>query len=154
MFLIGNLCKKIVRFLWVIYGILVYIGKLLKRSITGNIVCYRFLRSLKTPCLGGGIFEGFWGILRTWLDCAVSSAWSWWVKARLRSITSLYSTLSSVLSYIKQNSYNYKYPIFCSGKHNDPLDSPVDILAYLIVDPYNPDDNPFGLSMESSLLFD
>ena len=43
--------------------------------MSGNIVCYRFLRSLKTPCLGGGIFEGFWGILR--------------VLARLRSIIPL-----------------------------------------------------------------
>ena len=63
------------RFLWVICGILVYIVKLLKRSMSGNIVCYRFLRSLKTPWLGGGIFEGFWGILR--------------VLARLRSIIPL-----------------------------------------------------------------
>tara|TARA_B100000989_G_scaffold264990_1_gene217659 strand:+ start:179 stop:355 length:177 start_codon:yes stop_codon:yes gene_type:complete len=38
-------------------------------------------------------------------------------------------------------------------RHIDPLDSPLDILAYLIVDPYNPDDIPFVLPRESSLLF-
>ena len=78
--------------------------------MTGNIVCYRFLRSLNIPWLGGGIFEGFWGILRVLARLHSNTALVLGgLRARLRSIIiSPYSTLSYVLLLITQNSYNYK----------------------------------------------